>query len=427
MRMLLRSVPSWACEANSERLGRSSRRGRPPERWPPPPGRRAGAVAAARGALGLGRARQLGLDLAHGRRGEPDPCVEDGIAGLEPLGGLGADGGPLQRLALLVLLGLQRFLDDLGATDALDRRGDAGGRGRRAIAGRVGLVLGGRGGLLGGGSGGLGLGGGRRRVASAVASGAGASAAGASAAGASAAGASAAGASAVGSATVASASASGAASSAAAAACAGAGPPRRRSVSAEKKARRWRSAADGRRRRLRVGSVALTVGSGLGSAATPRIFGPTAGRSVSGLTAGSSAGVARQRVPRRGSFGGRSLGGGRLGGRSLSGRSFSGGASAAGASAAGASAAGASAAGASAAGASAAGASAAGASAAAAEPQQQAPQQREPRSSGRLSSGRLGAAGASARGSVGRRLGSRGRFRGRRSSPAGCRRMRFGR
>ena len=96
-----------------------------------------------------------------------------------------------------------------------------------------------------------------------------------------------AGASGVGSAAVASL----AGSAAAAAAGAGAAPPRRRSVRAEKNARRWRSDADGRRRRLRVGSVALTAGSGLGSAATPRIFGPTAGRSVSGLTASGGAGA----------------------------------------------------------------------------------------------------------------------------------------
>ena len=104
MRMLVRSLPSWAWEAYSWRRARL-----------------------------LGWARKMALDLADGCGGEPHPRVEDGVAGLQALGGLCADGGPLQRLALLVLLGLERFFDDLRASDTLDRGGQAGRRGGRLV------------------------------------------------------------------------------------------------------------------------------------------------------------------------------------------------------------------------------------------------------------------------------------------------------
>src|SRR5436305_14948302 len=58
----------------------------------------AGAAGAPRGAvrraLLLGRTRELGLDVAYGRGSEPHPCVEDRVAGLLALRGLGADGRP---------------------------------------------------------------------------------------------------------------------------------------------------------------------------------------------------------------------------------------------------------------------------------------------------------------------------------------------
>jgi hypothetical protein len=72
-----------------------------------------------------------------GRAGQAHPGVEDGIAGLEALARVGADRRPLQRLVVLVALGLQRLEDDVRAAGAVDRRDQARAvdrRGRRRAA-----------------------------------------------------------------------------------------------------------------------------------------------------------------------------------------------------------------------------------------------------------------------------------------------------
>src|SRR5436190_1612035 len=66
------------------------------------------APPAAPAALLLAAVVDEALDLADRRRGEPEPCRVGGIAGLEPARGLAAARGPLERLALLVLLGPER-------------------------------------------------------------------------------------------------------------------------------------------------------------------------------------------------------------------------------------------------------------------------------------------------------------------------------
>src|SRR5205085_2518428 len=70
------------------------------------------------------------------------------IAGLQAARGLAARRGPLQRLALLILLRTQGLADGLGPADAVDRREQARAVDRRRRGGRSGgalrLGLGGR-------------------------------------------------------------------------------------------------------------------------------------------------------------------------------------------------------------------------------------------------------------------------------------------
>jgi hypothetical protein len=65
------------------------------------------------------------LDVADRGRREAHPGGEGRVAGLDALGLLGADRGPLHGLAVVAALGLQGLEDGLGAADALDRRGQA--------------------------------------------------------------------------------------------------------------------------------------------------------------------------------------------------------------------------------------------------------------------------------------------------------------
>ena len=161
MRTWRRSAPSRPSAASSSRpAGRSSRG---PRSWRPRPSRR---PAAARAAVLAGRLRD-GLDLAHGGRGEPDPRLEDGIAGLEPLRALAADGGPLHRLPVLTARGRERLADGLRAPDALDGGDEPGLHASGALRLVDGLGLGsgsGSGSGLGGGLGGSLALGGRRRL-----------------------------------------------------------------------------------------------------------------------------------------------------------------------------------------------------------------------------------------------------------------------
>src|SRR4051794_17386630 len=85
------------------------------------------------------------LDLAHGRGREAQPGRVGGIAGLQAASRLAARRGPLQRLALLVLLRPQRLAHGLRPADAVDRgqqpRAVDGGRRGRGAARRTGGLL----------------------------------------------------------------------------------------------------------------------------------------------------------------------------------------------------------------------------------------------------------------------------------------------
>ena len=116
MRMFAPTRPPVPRRWRSSRETRS--RGRSPR---PPPGRRrrghrraAGRRGPGRGASGRVGQAELALDRRDRRRREPDPGAEDGIAGLEALARVGADRRPLQRLVVLVALGLEGLEEDLG-------------------------------------------------------------------------------------------------------------------------------------------------------------------------------------------------------------------------------------------------------------------------------------------------------------------------
>src|SRR4051794_13122961 len=126
----------------------------------------------------LARRRGDGLDGTDRSGGEPHPRLEDGVAGLEALGALAADGRPLHGLPVLAPRRRERLADDLRAAHALDGGDQTGLDARGALrlvdglrlwgrgGGRVGCLGRGRGGRLGGGRGGVGGGragvGGRR-------------------------------------------------------------------------------------------------------------------------------------------------------------------------------------------------------------------------------------------------------------------------
>src|SRR4051794_41193726 len=129
----------------------------------------------------LARGRGDGLDGADRSGGEPHPRLEDGVAGLEALGALAADGRPLHGLPILAPRRRERLADDLRAAHALDGGDQTGLDARGALrlvdglrlwgrgGGRVGCLGRGRGGRLGGGRGGVGggrvgVGGGRAGV-----------------------------------------------------------------------------------------------------------------------------------------------------------------------------------------------------------------------------------------------------------------------
>src|SRR4051794_20894105 len=126
----------------------------------------AAASAAPAPAALVGAARvDDGLDVADRGGREAHPGGEGRVAGLDALGLLAADGGPLHRLAVLTALGLERLQHGVRAADALDCGGQAGlgaggaagggGRRRRGLLllGLRGLRLGlGGFGALGGGS-----------------------------------------------------------------------------------------------------------------------------------------------------------------------------------------------------------------------------------------------------------------------------------
>ena len=156
MRTLERNEPSRPCCSTSPRpappprgrsrrarrgLRRHGRRRLRSRRLPPPPGRRdrrdrlasAAASASAASAVVVGRAGvDDRLDVTDRRGREAHPGGEDRVAGLDALGLLGADRGPLHGLAVVAALGLQRLEHGLGAADTLDRGGEARLRARGA-------------------------------------------------------------------------------------------------------------------------------------------------------------------------------------------------------------------------------------------------------------------------------------------------------
>src|SRR4051812_47990786 len=106
----------------------------------------AAASAAPAPAALVGAARvDDGLDVADRGGREAHPGGEGRVAGLDALGLLAADGGPLHRLAVLTALGLERLQHGVRAADALDCGGQAGlGAGGAAGGGgrrRRGLLL----------------------------------------------------------------------------------------------------------------------------------------------------------------------------------------------------------------------------------------------------------------------------------------------